>query len=102
MSKKNKALTTEEIKQRMKLVYERKKLLDSIEESIVIQLCEAGVTVSEAKIMMRNISESIAFCADRICMIDAMRDEYEDLRSERDGSAPLPVKTSSDVVDDFE
>ena len=98
----SKAFTAEEIKQRMKLMAERNKLLDTVEKSIVIQLCEAGITISEAKKIMQNIIETTAFCAGRICVIDAMREEYEDLRAERDGSASLTANTSPDVVNVLE
>ena len=87
MSMEYRALTSEEIKQRMKIKAERSKLLNSIEESIVIQLCEAGVTIREAKEMMQNIIETTAFSAGKISLIDAMRAEYEDLRSEKDAAS---------------
>ena len=102
MSVESRALTDEEIRQRMKLIYERSKLLDSIEKSIVIQLCEAGVTAGEAKRIMESIIKTTAFCLDKISLIDAMRDIYEGIKAERDGSAPLPVDTSHDVMDDLE
>ena len=102
MSDKSKPITNEEIRKRMRLAEERKRLLASIEEDIVMRLCEAGVTVGEAKRMMESIIDTIAYCSGRICMIDAMRDEYEDMRTERDGSAPLPDKTLPDVVNALE
>lgn len=92
MSMEYRAFTPEEIKQRMKIRAERSKLLNSIEESIVIQLCEAGVTIREAKEMMQNIIEITAFSAGKISLIDAMRAEYEGMKAERDGSTPLPVE----------